>query len=141
MKTNYAGIAAKDVYAEIGINFRYFLTWRQLIFAGYLAVLGALSAGGAWVYEHAAHLLGVVPAVGLLLTGVFWVIEYRNRQLYRACIEQGAACEVGLDEIKMYTRLRNPPGWLSQSNAMDVLFLLSAVMMLLFLGLLVCHPE
>ena len=42
-------LSISDVYAEIGVNYRYFLTWRHRLFAGYFALLAALAIALSWL--------------------------------------------------------------------------------------------
>jgi hypothetical protein len=123
----HAGLTLKDVYIEIGVNYRYFLTWRQRIFAGYLAILGALSVAGGWMLKDAPHLLWLFAVAGLLLTFVFWIIERRNRELYGVCIHRGSVCEAGLGEMGVYSGLRQRPQRVTQSAALDLLFAVAAI--------------
>ena len=123
----HAGLTIQDVYIEIGVNYRYFLTWRQRIFAGYLAVLGVLSVAAGWMLKDAPHLLWLFSITGLLLTLVFWTIERRNRELYGVCISRGAVCEAGLGDMGVYSGLRQRPQRVTQSAALDLLFAGAAI--------------
>jgi hypothetical protein len=120
-------LTIQEVYVEIGVNYRYFLTWRQRIFAGYLAVLGALSVAGGWMLKDAPQFLWLFPVTGLLLTLVFWILERRNRELYGVCINRGAACEAGLGDMGVYSGIRQRPQRVTQSAALDLLFAGAAI--------------
>jgi len=119
-------LTAKDLYTELGVNYRYFLTWRQLIFGGYLTVIAALAAASGWLLKEAGRFLWLAAAAGLLLTAVFWIIERRNREIYRACVKSGAAYEVAIGNYGVYQTFDQPPKGLTQSFALDLLFLVSA---------------
>lgn len=124
------GVTIKDVYAEVGVNYRYFLTWRQRIFAGYLAVLGALGVAAGWLLKESPHSLWLLGEAGFLLTIVFWIIEGRNREIYRNCVKCGAACEVGLADIGIYVELQLKPKMLRQSFGVDLLFFVMTIFFL-----------
>ena len=129
-ETPPSGVTIKDVYAEVGVNYRYFLTWRQRIFAGYLAVLGALGVAAGWLLKESPHSLWLLAGAGFLLTVVFGIIERRNRDLYRKCVECGAACEVGLGGVGIYVGLQDKPKGLTQSFGIDLLFIIMAIFFL-----------
>lgn len=126
-------LTVKDIYAEIGLNYRYFLTWRHSLFAGYLVVLAALSVAGSWFFKEARGHLWLVPLVASILTVVFWMIERRNRDLYRTCLDRGAACEKALAACGIFTGFKSPPpSRFTQSFAIDLLF--AVVLLLLVSG-------
>jgi hypothetical protein len=117
----------KDVYAEIGTNYRYFLSWRHGLFAGYLATLAAVAIGFSWLYKEAARWALWMPfAAGLVLTGLFWALEYRTRDLFHACQESGISCETGLPAgVGLFTRLRGKDRIIvTHSRVLNVLFVI-----------------
>ncbi len=121
-------LSLKDAYAEIGTNYRYFLTWRARLFAGYLTVLAALSVA-YWTVRSDANLQKIIVAVPIALTIVFWMLDLRNRHLYHACQHSGQACEKYLPEgAGIYTRFGTDPDVrrrrITQSLALDVFFLI-----------------
>jgi len=122
-----SGLTIKDVYTEVGVNYRYFLTWRQRIFAGYLAVLGALGVAAGWVLKESPGSFGFLSGAGLLLTVVFWIVEGRNREIYKKCVERGAACEASLESIGIFVGLKHEPQMLTHSFAFDLLFLVMTI--------------
>lgn len=83
---------AKLVYEETGRNYRYFLDWRNKIVAGYIATLGALALG----YSGAKSIHQQIAILGsaILLSFVFWVFDYRNRDVYWICQHAGARLEI-----------------------------------------------
>lgn len=81
----------KLVYEETSRNYRYFLDWRNKIVAGYIATLGALAlgyTGAKSVHQQIAILISTV-----LLSFVFWIFDYRNRDVYWTCQHVGARLE------------------------------------------------
>lgn len=129
-------LTVKDIYTEIGLNYRYFLTWRHSLFAGYLVVCAGLAVGASWCFKEAPGYLWLIPLAAILLTAVFWMIERRNRDLYRTCLVRGAQCEATLHECGIYVGFRlPPPSAFTQSFAIDFFF--GAVLFLLIAGALV----
>ncbi len=125
----------EKAYDEVGVNYRYFLTWRHRLFAGYLVVIAFLAVGVPWIFQHAREILWAPFACGLLLTLVFWVLEYRNRDLYHAAQRCGEALENTIGSSNgIYTELNSIKGnFLCHSTAIDGMFL--AALVLLFCGL------
>jgi len=138
-------------YEEIGINYRFFLGWRQAIFAGLLAILYGVTSFTLTVYKELPHIAFIIPFVGLFLVLVFWGIEFRNRDLYHVATRSGKILEG--DEDGMYTKLVDREddltilekifspirelftlGRITQSAAFDLLVLFSLVLFL-FLGI------
>jgi hypothetical protein len=120
---------------------RYFLTWRHQLLAGYLATLAALGIAFGWTYDwtnNARPLASIVCLVGLFLTTIFWLLEGRNRRLYRECqnvasdIEAkfGFAPKVESNQGKgIYAALKQTKGF-SHSRTIDILFAVAAVALL-----------
>lgn len=119
-------LSVKDVYGEIGTNYRYFLAWRHRLFAGYVAVLAGLSVAYWSVGDDDAFRKAIIAA-SFVITVVFWILEYRNRDLYHACQNSGQACESDLpQDVGIYTRLTSNTDVLhrriTQSLGIDILF-------------------
>lgn len=123
-------LSLKDVYTEMGINYRYFLGWRQRLLAGYLATVAALAIAYAWTYKEAKPLSWVVLATGSGLTIVFWFLDYRNRDLYHACQNSGEALEKagGISaEQGIYSRLNKLQVRITHSRTLDIMFVVIAL--------------
>lgn len=131
-------IDTKTVYSEINSNFRYFATWRYKLFAGYFALLYALSLVFKWVYKNESNHLWLVAVVGFISTLAMWGIEYRNRDIVKACRVSGEKCEDLLpDGVGFFKQLNNAsPKILSHTLVLNLLFGGSAVGLLLFAILL-----
>jgi len=85
-----ARLKVADVYAAIAENYRYFLNWRARLLAGYFAVLAALAFAFGWLQSEKHFWVSVaVPFVGAGLTLVFWLLDMRNREAYRAMTRVG----------------------------------------------------
>ena len=114
----------KDVYAETGNNYRFFLAWRHALMAGYLAVLAAVAVALWAVVENRPGIIPWIFVVAIVVTGVFWALEARNRDLYRACLDAGEQQESTAGIVGSFTKLNAKPTWPTQSNAIDFLFVM-----------------
>jgi len=115
-------LTTKEVYDEIGRNYRYFLNWRHALFAGYLLILYTLAQGYFWLFEHSQQNIWVIFLAGLLISLCIWVLEIRVRDLYQACTKAGRNIENEVGGAGIYTELnsdslRNKA--LSHSNALN----------------------
>jgi hypothetical protein len=96
-----ADLSVDERYREIGENYRYFLAWRERLFAGYLAVLAALAlafvSAGQLPQAGAATLpmRVVMPLIAILISWIFWMLEFRNRDLFHCCQNAGRLVEKG----------------------------------------------
>ncbi len=52
---NNSKLSIRDVYEEVGRNYRYFLTWRRALFGGYLVVLASQGVAFSWLYSNSAY--------------------------------------------------------------------------------------
>src|SRR5260370_33191452 len=83
------------IYEQVNENWRFLAKWRQLVFAGYLAVL----AGAASFFNFAAEHAYPRPIIGgclLFLAGicfVFWITDRRTHRLTMHACEAGAELE------------------------------------------------
>lgn len=131
---------SKDAYLHVGETFRYFLNWRHLLFGGYLGVLGALCLAFAWAHTPLAdsgkqtmtsplqlQARRALPFAAIALSTVFWMMDFRNRDLWRGCIFVGRDLEERiLKERGVYTHLhdignRETTGGISHGRAIDLL--------------------
>jgi hypothetical protein len=93
----------KLLYETNAEQFRYFLTWRQLMLAGYFATVAALALAWAWATKGNQVLLPVPPLVGGVVSLLFWALEQRNRELIKLTSDVGAK----LEEKLGYTGMGN----------------------------------
>lgn len=105
-----SSLLVKDAYDHVGQTFRYFLEWRHKIFAGYLAVLATLALAFAWTQPGPTKNGDIAPSptagqqlatralpfIGIVISAVFWTLDFRNRDLFRVCQERGAILERSL---------------------------------------------
>ena len=125
-------LTLKDVYQKIGINYRYFLNWRHRLLAGFLATIAVLGLGFKWLFKEAPDLLWILFSAGFVLSLVFWILDYRNRDLYHACQKSGEACEKHLpDGVGIYMRLNTlKRNWLTHSRAFEILIIIVCITMI-----------
>jgi hypothetical protein len=90
--------ALKLLYQQNFDQFKYYLTWRQLMFAGYFAVFGALSLGLRWTFQNSPAYTFVCPFLGALVSLVFWALDHRNLQLYEIVGKASVAIEQALGD-------------------------------------------
>lgn len=126
------------LYAENATMFRFYLTWRQRLIAGFLAVLAAVLLGYRWALAKPL-LACALPFVGAGASAVFWALDLRNRQLYRHASLIGSRLEsrMGLAEMGFYGGYREAKSWAGHSAILSVLYL-GCCLLFLLLGLLTC---
>jgi uncharacterized membrane protein YkoI len=144
------------LYKESSTMFRYFLTWRQLLFAGYFAVIASLALGFRWTLSNAPDSAFVCPFVGFLIGLLFWALDYRNRQLYKLASKVGDNIEkeLGHEGLGCYGAYQSKEQLkkeqskkeqsmkhkLHHSQILGTFYIGSGVVMLLF-GVLTCCFE
>lgn len=94
----------EKLYEEIGQAWRHFASWREKIFAGYLTTVAALAVG--YFQNASVFLRAAIFAGGVLVSVVFWMLEFRNVQLINACqmaadrLEHGKGCYAELNRLR-----------------------------------------
>lgn len=74
----------KKLYEECGEAWRYLSSWREKIFAGYLTVIAGLAI--AFSTNASSHPVRAgIFAAAILVSAVFWILDFRNVQLINAC--------------------------------------------------------
>ncbi len=86
----------KLLYEENATQFRFFLTWRQVLLAGYFAIIAALALGFEWAVLHSPDLTFACPLAGACASILFWALDFRNRELYEHASDVGAMIEEAL---------------------------------------------
>jgi hypothetical protein len=122
----------KDFYSEIGTNYRYFLDWRHKLLAGYLVTVAGLAIAFSWALTNNTikPLSWIILLLGLIITLVFWGLEFRNRDLYHVCQKAGSQIEQkeGIDNGQgIYTALDNSRNRISHSMVLDILFSIASL--------------
>jgi len=83
----------KLLYERNSDQFKYFLTWRQLMLAGYFAIIAALALGFKWALGDHTEALFAFPFAGAWVSVLFWALDRRNRELYTMVSRVGAGLE------------------------------------------------
>ncbi len=122
----------KDVYNEIGTNYRYFLDWRHKLLAGYLVSVAGLAVGFSWSLTNndTKPISWIILILGFIVSLVFWGLDYRNRDLYHICQRAGAKMEE-IENFKdgqgIYSALEESRSKVSHSRVLDLMFLISTI--------------
>ncbi len=116
-------------YEEIGIQIRYFLTWRRIVFGAHLFVLWGAFSGLSKLLENDVSpkiigiLLFIAPSISLCL----WIIDLRTRRICnvlnaRARIIEDARVGVhsGIEELNP-NNLNNKYVFVLHSTGLDLL--------------------
>jgi hypothetical protein len=95
----------KALYSEASSQFRFFLTWRQLLLAGYLGIYAALALSFRWALLNFQSYAFVTPLLGAFLSILFWALDFRNRQVYQIASRSARAIEneLGYPDIGYYS--------------------------------------
>jgi len=131
-KLNTEIMEKKDVYNEIGINYRYFLDWRHKLLAGYLVSVAGLAVGFSWSLTNSdtKPISWIILILGFVVSLVFWGLDYRNRDLYHICQRAGAKME-DIENIKdgqgIYTALEGSNSKISHSRVLDIMFFIATI--------------
>ena len=122
----------KDVYNEIGTNYRYFLDWRHKVLAGYLVSVAGLAVGFSWSLTNSdtKPISWIILILGFVVSLIFWGLDYRNRDLYHVCQRAGAKME-DIENIKdgqgIYTALEESKSKISHSRVLDLMFFIATI--------------
>ena len=128
--------ARQMVYTTAAELHRYFLSWRNQLLAGYFAVVAAIAVAYHWAYTQPHHSVAWILIVGCFafaITLFFFLLEMRNRQLYRECqnVEQDIELTLKLAptqkapnaNLGLYDRLITNTGQtFNHSNIMSLFF-------------------
>ena len=95
----------KALYSEASSQFRFFLTWRQLLLAGYLGIYAALALSFRWALLYFKAYAFVTPLLGAFLSVLFWALDFRNRQVYQTASRSARSIEneMGYPDIGYYS--------------------------------------
>ena len=134
----------RSVYDHCCELHSYFMTWRRHLVTGYLVTLAALGVAFSWTFDcanNARSLSWLVCLIGTFLTIIFWLLDGRNRELYRSCQNVAVDIETQLgfkkdSDSKCYiglqTALRQSAGHkISHSGIMDILFYGAAIILVI----------
>src|SRR5882724_11581303 len=85
----------EEIYKEVGQNYRFLAKWRQLAFAGYLAVLAAAMSftSSAVAHEDTQWLVACCFRVVAGLGNIFWLAARRTHQITQYAMQSGRRLE------------------------------------------------
>jgi len=109
----------EKLYSEVGEAWRHLTSWREKIVAGYLTVLGALGAGFA--SQASPGYRSAVLSAAILISVVFWILDFRNRRLVGGCQDVGARLEDRKGCYAELQRLRAEQTPLTHGTAINLL--------------------
>ncbi len=98
------GIDDQDRYEQLGKAWRHVVSWRDKLFAGYLTVLGAL--GYVILQDATAVRRLALFGAGVMLSAIFWIFEFRTRNIVNACQATAASLEADRGLYTTMIRLR-----------------------------------
>ena len=130
-------------YEEIGRVHRYFLNWRNALFAGHITVIYAHVIGYSWLIDHENtwmyELLLLFSA--FIMTLIFYGLELRTRDLYRGCLEAGKAWENKNQVIGVYEKLISVNSKITHSFILDWYFRLVSLVIIGFFILVIVSKQ
>ena len=144
-------VSDEEIYRQLCEDYRHHLLWRERLFAGFLAVIGALAI--AFYHTHTDKLSFpfslVVPLVGALLSLVFFLLDRRCHEVLLDRREAGQALEQGAVVVRIglfgsAVRVSRGEKLLTHSHVLKWLYLLSVValfaifVLMIFADLAVC---
>jgi hypothetical protein len=110
----------QKLYEELGHIWRHFASWREKIFGGYLAVLIALGAG--FSQTTSVRIRAAIFAGAIVVSIVFWILDFRSSQLLNACQTAAASLEEQKGSYGTLCSLRfGPRTWPTYGLAIDLL--------------------
>jgi uncharacterized protein (TIGR02246 family) len=112
----------KDLYAEAGEMLRHYLSWREKLLAGYVAIIAALAVAFAKLPPQYSTLGPAVALMGMFLTAMFWLLERRNRALFNRCVTAGVTLEKRVPIVGTFTELNDEPATPTHSTVLDWFF-------------------
>jgi len=112
-------IEDEKLYEEIGRTWRHFASWREKAFAGYLTALAALAIG--FSHNRSLPVRAGVFAGAILVSTVFWIIDFRNLQLMHACQRAAGPLEREKGWYAELNRVRDRKSFLTHGLAINLL--------------------
>lgn len=116
-------------YEEIGLNYRFFLNWRNLLFGGFIVIIGTL-------LFNTKSLINCYPMIGSLsyqfvgfLALIFRGMDNRIRALYHVATNEGAKLET--NKIGFYTVVSRPMKGIKHSDLLDIFYFSCAVILII----------
>lgn len=92
-------ITDDKIYEHLVGDYMHHLAWREKLFASFFVLMGALTVAYYSVHKNdseklLAELSWIIPLVGLILSGIFLLLDYRCHQILIARRHVGHGLEV-----------------------------------------------
>ena len=115
-----------EVYKQTAELFRHYLSWREKLFAGYFAAMGALAIafGKMRLNQYFKPAGFLVPAVAALLSIAFFLLDKRNDRLRDYCGESASALELDAKVKGAFAALYEDKDTLTHRNVVGAIYLL-----------------
>jgi hypothetical protein len=109
IKKTDGDLSEVKIYEELCQTDRMFAKWRQLTFAGYLAVLAAAVSIITSVGEH-PHAMPLIPLFSLvfLIGVIFWYADLRTDRLTFLAVEAGQELETNTGVAGFFAKVHPP---------------------------------
>jgi hypothetical protein len=117
-----AHVTDSDLYTQAGELLRHYLSWREKLLGGYVAVIAALAVAFDKFPEQYKNRRPLLAVLGVILTAVFWLLERRNRELFNRCITAGVGLEKKASLAGAFTELDKKPSTPTHSTVLDGFF-------------------
>jgi hypothetical protein len=94
----------EKLYSEAGEAWRHLTSWREKIVAGYLTVLAGLGVAFGWAPTPSFQ--SAILSGGIVVSLVFWILDFRNRRLVGGCqrvlarLEDSNGCYVEIQRLR-----------------------------------------
>jgi len=127
----------EKLYSEAGEAWRHLTSWREKIVAGYLTVLAGLGVAFGWAPNPSFR--SAILSGGIVVSLVFWVLDFRNRRLVGGCQVVLARLE---DSNGCYAEIQRLRGeWTVLTHGSAVNLLVAAVIGPSIGGLMIYVPQ
>jgi hypothetical protein len=121
-------ITEKGLYEYVGSAVQYHLSWRERLLAGYVAVVAGLALTFSWMQSNHKSISFLVPLVASAMSIVFWLLDRRNREIFKNCIQAGADLESAASLKGVYTALAKESKVQSHSVVLSGVFWIAATL-------------
>lgn len=122
----------KTEYTEAGDNWRFLVGLRFRLLTIFVTLVSVLFSGYFFVILNSNYpiIRYLIIVIGIIITISIWILEIRNRDLYRACINRGRDIEghFGINDgqcskiMNCYSRKFNL--LVTHSRGLDIIYVL-----------------
>lgn len=118
---------AHSEYVELGLALRHYSALRFAIFTVFIAILGGLMIMSSDISPTRQFLTLATRVGGLLITGAFWIFEYRLETYMKHFEQRVAELEKSLGYNIYSGRHKSGSRWLRTPIAIQIIFLAVAL--------------